>query len=748
MTAPTTFLDYWQFGYHRLIPIIPPNADISEKSSLFKRVGTHSDGRGKTPGIKGRAGKWFGFDWIEHTTDEEDLRRWQHMAAGIGIKTGDGLIAIDADTLDLEAAKTIRAIVERHVGLAPVRVGRDPKALYLVRVSDLLPYMRVEFGELSDKGRPKDRVELLSDGKQFVAHGIHPKTGKPYHWPRKLIPYADLPTFPSGALIAMMEELRAALPAARPLVTEGATSSADQSALRGDIEKVRKAVALTPNTSEHFPSRESYLAVGYAIKAALPDDPDEAFNIFSEWTERWHDEESGEINEPEIVEADWARMKPPFKRGASWLYEIAEHHAPESFSRAEVWFEPIGDAPTSAFDQIKKDDAEREPLKPIEWINPIDWHGAEPPARKWIVTGMIPDGEVTLLTGRGGVGKTLLAQQLATAVAQGVPFLGHEVEQSKVMGFLCEDAPDELHIRQRDINKSMCLDMHDIAPNLRIASRKYMDNLLATFDRNTSTMRRTAVWQQLCADAQAFGAKLVIVDTIADTFGGSEIDRSQVRQFVQGCLGRLAQEIGGAVLALGHPSRAGETSGEGTSGSTAWHASVRSRLYLEHATKDGSGPLRRLSNKKANYGPAGDVYVLRWQRGAFDLMSAKRSAIDGSGEAETGVAGSVPTMAAALDEAITAALSLLEAEQVELTLARNSPHYAPKVMQTRVSTASLLGHYTVEEIHAGIERGLTTRSVWAAKVGSKANRHPKMGFVTRSPVERFKPAPEQGSVFQ
>src|SRR5690606_35556149 len=152
-------------------------------------------------------------------------------------------------------------------------------------------------------------------------------------------------------------------------------------------------------------------------------------------------------------------------------------------------------------------------------------------------------------------------------------------------------------------------------------------------------------WHQLVDDAKAFGAKLVIVDTIADTFGGSEIDRAQVRQYVQACLGKLAQEIGGAVLALGHPSRAGESSGDGTSGSTAWHASVRSRLYQEPATKDGSGPMRRLSNKKANYGPAGDAFMLRWARGAFEVHSAKRSAVDDAGgsgstpgSAETGAA--------------------------------------------------------------------------------------------------------------
>ena len=40
--------------------------------------------------------------------------------------------------------------------------------------------------------RPRDRVELLSDGRQFVAAGIHPATQRPYEWRKPLIPYGDL----------------------------------------------------------------------------------------------------------------------------------------------------------------------------------------------------------------------------------------------------------------------------------------------------------------------------------------------------------------------------------------------------------------------------------------------------------------------------------------------------------------------------------------------------------------------------
>jgi hypothetical protein len=174
MMEQTPFERFWSLGFTRLVPIIPPDAKISERSSLFKRVGTSQDGRGKTPGVQGRDGLWFGFDWVPHEADAQDLARWSAMGAGVGIKTGHGLIAIDADTLDDARAKIIRDTIEQRLGRLPVRVGHYPKALYVCRVNGPFQYLRVEFGARDDKGRLLERVEVLSDGRQFVAHGVHP----------------------------------------------------------------------------------------------------------------------------------------------------------------------------------------------------------------------------------------------------------------------------------------------------------------------------------------------------------------------------------------------------------------------------------------------------------------------------------------------------------------------------------------------------------------------------------------------
>ena len=96
------FARLWALGYHRLAPIIPPGAPISERSSLYKRLARGDDARGKMPGIKWPDGTWSGFDFVAHESTEPDLARWHAMGAGVGIKTGQGLALIDADTLNPE----------------------------------------------------------------------------------------------------------------------------------------------------------------------------------------------------------------------------------------------------------------------------------------------------------------------------------------------------------------------------------------------------------------------------------------------------------------------------------------------------------------------------------------------------------------------------------------------------------------------------------------------------------------------
>jgi hypothetical protein len=399
--AETTnpFETFTAHGYRRLVPVIPPTAELSPNSSLAKR----KDARGKAVGVKGRDGLWRGLDWIHHEADADDLDRWHRMGAGVGIKTGEGLLAIDADTLDAGHARTIRDIVEEAFGRLPVRIGRYPKALYVIRCDQPYPYTRVEFGET-------ERVEVLSDMRQFVAHGIHPVTNADYHWPRGVTPFEELPTTTPAELDALMARIQAALPAAKPVVKEGATNSTpvNPESLRGDPATIRQAVAATPNTNEHFGSREEYLAYGYAIKAALPDDEPTAFDIFADWCGRW----DGGENNLDIVAADWRRMKPPFRRGAGYIYDTAERHG--TFSTAQLWFQPP-DETAPIFDLPAS-----QPAKKF-----IFTHFNDAAARAFddvsrpLIDGLLELSAMSVLYGDSNVGKTFVALGMAHAIATG-----------------------------------------------------------------------------------------------------------------------------------------------------------------------------------------------------------------------------------------------------------------------------------------------------------------------------------------
>ncbi|MBB3938162.1 AAA family ATPase [Aureimonas phyllosphaerae] len=565
----------WRLGYRTVLPIVPPDAEISPKSMLARRLGTPQDSRGKTPGTRGADGFWRGLVWQNRTTVESDLDAWAASGAGVGIRTGDlgnglTLAAIDSDARDPDHARLIFLEILRRFGLLPLRIGREPKGLFPVRVRGEFRYARVEFGERDAGGRLLDRVEILTDGRQFVAEGIHPGTRRPYRWERPLPPLDELPIVNAEDLVALLDALRGMLPAAGEIAREGGngTAPANQNVLRGELKFVRQAVEAMANPADL--GRGAYIDIAYAIKAALgPEHEAEGRAIFAEWAERW--EGAGEDVLPgalaETAESDFDRCKPPFRRGATWLWEQAERLSDGAFPRWTPWFDAEAAAKEPLFPEVPVKSLALSDTS-IAWTDPEAWVDKPIPAREWEVRDWIPRHEVTLLYGDGGIGKTLLMHQYAVAAAAGVPWLGQETRQARVMCFFCEDGEDELQRRHADILRALGLTHADTAGRLRIASRRNTDNLMALWDRHSGAMKRQAVWEQLRSDALAFRADVVIMDTIADIFAGEEQNRAQVTSFVKGVLGRLAAEIGGSVIALGHPSQAGKASKEGTSGST------------------------------------------------------------------------------------------------------------------------------------------------------------------------------------
>ncbi len=259
----------------------------------------------------------------------------------------------------------------------------------------------------------------------------------------------------------------------------------------------------------------------------------------------------------------------------------------------------------------QEDDPSQSPYKLTAIDPPNDWVGV-PPEREWIVPGWLPKGYVTALYGDGGVGKSLLAQQLVTSLATGTGWLDIPLKQQKVYALLCEDDSNELWRRQYNINHHYGINMSDL-DQVRMVSRVGENNILMEFDYH-DVGAVTDFFEVLEEDIASFGADVILLDTLADLFSGNENNRTQVRQFVQNCCARLARNTGGAVLLCAHPSDAGIHRKTGTGGSTAWSNTVRSRWYLQDVKDKNAGPNERiLSRKKSNYSSSGDHINLVWK---------------------------------------------------------------------------------------------------------------------------------------
>lgn len=369
----------------------------------------------------------------------------------------------------------------------------------------------------------------------------------------------------------------------------------------------------------------------------------------------------------------------------------------------------------------------KEPTQEIilgETIQASDYEGEPIPPRQWLVDNWILRDCVTALYGDGGVGKSLLAMQLMTCCSLGIPFLGIETKKTPVFGFFCEDSEDELQRRQDDINCHYGYGFKDLS-TMYWQSRVGCENTLMTFVKD-GVGAPTQTYQQLRAEVIKLGAKLVVIDTAADTFGGNENIRPQVRQFIN-LLGKLALEINGSVLLCAHPSAAGLAKNDGTGGSTAWNNTVRSRLYVSRPVADEDADiandeeaknLRELSKMKSNYSNIGDKITIKWERGAFTVEDSPL--LDKVSQIEKAVRDKDD------EDLFLMLLDKFTAQGIALSEnPRSGSTYAPKMMARSAEGKGI----RISRFAAAMQRLFDTKKIRRDVVLKGKNRHPKEGLI-------------------
>jgi hypothetical protein len=354
--------------------------------------------------------------------------------------------------------------------------------------------------------------------------------------------------------------------------------------------------------------------------------------------------------------------------------------------------------------------------------NALDWpvlESRDVPDRDWAIPYWIGMGHATLLAGAGGVGKTLLAQQLGAEIALGRTPLGEPVQPRRVLLVACEDDHDELWRRQIAIARHLWVSLGAFAGNLIIEPRVGMHNVLAVseYGRLEWTQNRQVLKQMI----RDYKAEVVILDNVRQMFAGDENSGSHVTQFCNGLIGMSPRS---AIVILAHPGR---SLGSEFAGSGAWENAVRSRLYLGRSLPDApvgqddvdrdarDDGVRYLCRRKANY--TGRDYV----KFTFDdgVMKIVRDGASGSSDELSEIRRS-RSRAVVVD-----GLRKLTEMRVDVSDARSSQAFLPR----QLIAYQLAENITMRELGEAMRALMVAGRIARGVVGQYANRAPKYGLV-------------------
>jgi len=332
------------------------------------------------------------------------------------------------------------------------------------------------------------KLEILGEGQEFVAFGIHPDTMQPFAWPKVSpldVPLAELPTITALEARDLIGDAEAILRAAGGTVIKKKATGAEQPELPREHDQPEHGGffrAVNTAALSNIPAWVTALHPGFRDRGN------------SGW--RLASKDLGRNLEEDIsVHPDGVRdfgTEEPLT-AIDLVLRLGE---PAGFVEAPLWLcERLGIRPAclgwrgpqlndanGRSEQQRSGHDEEGTHTPLSLTRAADLAGKRVPVRRWLIDGWIPMRRVTGLYGPGGEGKTTLLQMLMTAAATGDPWLGHAVKAAVSMGLFCEDDDEDLHIRQDKINAHYRpADGYTALSDVHWDPRLGKDNLLMTF---------------------------------------------------------------------------------------------------------------------------------------------------------------------------------------------------------------------------------------------------------------------------
>lgn len=284
--------------------------------------------------------------------------------------------------------------------------------------------------------------------------------------------------------------------------------------------------------------------------------------------------------------------------GASYLeskrrLEELFHAIPEG-ERRDVWAARVGEIPTllnhvfgnqirdelenrerllSLFEDLPDEEQADAPAAVLTFSPPSECSVAD--ARRYVIKGLVAEGDVACIVGAPGVGKSLLAPRLGYAVAQGRDIFGMRVRQGGVFYVAAED-------------------QHGMRGRVAALRRDHgeADDFLLVGGVSDLLAKKSGHLKALAAAVQERLPSLIVIDTLAMAFPGLEENTAEGMGRVV-AVARSLTKWGAAVILIHHDTK------DGQQGLPRGHSLLNGALDVSiHLTKDDGIVRGRLTKNR------------------------------------------------------------------------------------------------------------------------------------------------------
>jgi len=413
------------------------------------------------------------------------------------------------------------------------RIGRAPKVLFCYRVE--APIKKLQTPDLYVDDHTKHKVEVLAEGQQFVAFGMHPDTGQLYHWPENspLDTRADeLPLVTQEALATFVAEAEALIRAAgcrtkgerkdaakEPAAKERSADTArpQKGAILSAIDELNKpSRAELEDALNHLPNDhdyDSWIRIGFAIYHALGDS---GRDLWESWSAK------SDKNDLALTAKKW----PTFAKGRSTtgrtiFWEAMRHGWQRSADGAG------GDGQER---RATEQQGQRRVIRATPYVLPDP---TTIPQRDWLYGTHLIRAFASATFAPGAAGKTSLKLVEAIAMATGRPLLGiRPKRRCRVWYWNGEDPQEEIDRRIGAICIHYRISREELDGWLFVDTGRRMKIVIASYDPRSGNKVAEPVVNELIETIVENKIDVFFVDPFVKSYRVAENDNGAMDMVV------------------------------------------------------------------------------------------------------------------------------------------------------------------------------------------------------------------------